>query len=393
MGIKITSVDEAIGSNGLKILVHGQAGSGKTVLAATTGKPTLIISAEAGLLSIQGAPSYIQTTVVNSVDDVDEVHRYLTTHKHGFEWVVLDSITEIAETCLAHEIKTNPDPRKSYPAFQSKMEQIIKKFRDLSGMNVLMTCKQQRKEDSDSGITRYSPMMPGNKLAPAVPYLFDLVLALRVEKNPETKELERHLQTYQDLKYEAKDRSGVLEKFEEPNLELILDKVHDKLEAVKKEDLVAEKDLYFFDEEEGEVIIISKGETYNQEIVDYCEQMSDEDYAGYLESTSEESDDVSTQDIADAKKLMDEKEIPESVKESIAENFEEAEPEESEDDGESEIVIEEEQVEIATKVTYLFDAENGVAIKTFKSKPLPKGHKDMHPMTAKEYTEWKEENS
>lgn len=376
MGIKITSVDEAIGSNGLKILVHGPAGSGKTVLSATTGEPTLIISAEAGLLSIQGAPSYIQTTVVNSVDDVDEVHRYLSTQKHKFKWVILDSITEIGEVCLAHEIKTNPDPRKSYPAFQSKMEQTIKKFRDLRGMNVMMTCKQVRKEDADSGIARYTPMMPGNKLGPAVPYLFDLVLALRVEKNPETKVLERHLQTYQDLKYEAKDRSGVLEKFEEPDLQAILSKVHEKLERVKQEDLIAEATLYFYDEDEGEVIIIDKGDSYDPEIRNYCEEMSKADYDGYLESIGESEEPV--------------------------EEAEEAEEIAAEGDGESEIVVEEEEQEevvlnnkpvLADKVTYLFDAASDEAIKTFKGKALPEGHEDMHPMTAKEYTDWKADNS
>ncbi len=278
--IKITSVDESIGSNGLKVLVHGQAGAGKTVLSATTGCETLIISAEAGLLSIQGAPSYIKTTVVNSVADVNEVHRFLTTQKHKFKWVILDSITEIAETCLATELKADPDPRKSYPAFQGEMTTIIKKFRDLSGMHVMMTCKQVRSQDADTGITRYSPLMPGNKLGPAIPYLFDLVMALRVEKDSDGK-LVRILQTYQDLKYEAKDRSGVLEQFEEPNLENILNKVYQKLELVKHEDLIANEDLYFYDEVESEVIIIKKGEKYNPEIDDYCTRMTEKEYHEY----------------------------------------------------------------------------------------------------------------
>ena len=55
MGIKITTVDESLEFQGTKMLVHAPAGAGKTTLAATAGEPTLILSAEAGLLSIAGA--------------------------------------------------------------------------------------------------------------------------------------------------------------------------------------------------------------------------------------------------------------------------------------------------------------------------------------------------
>lgn len=280
--IKITSVDEAIGANGLKMLVHSQAGAGKTMLSATTGVPTLIISAEAGLLSIQGAPDYIKTTVVESIDDMNNVHRYLSTQPHPYEWVQIDSISEIAEVCLSKELGKNPDPRKSYPAFQDEMGKVIRKFRDLRGINVMMTCKQVRKEDQDSGITRYSPMMPGNKLGAAIPYWFDLVLALRVERDDD-KKVVRFLQTFQDLKFEAKDRSGVLEPYEPPNLQKILAKVKAKLDKTKSEPVIADKELYFYDKEESEVIVIKKGDEYQPTIRDYTTEMTSKEYSEYCE--------------------------------------------------------------------------------------------------------------
>jgi len=43
-----------LAKNGVKILVYGQAGSGKTSLIRTLPNP-LVLSAEAGLLSIQDA--------------------------------------------------------------------------------------------------------------------------------------------------------------------------------------------------------------------------------------------------------------------------------------------------------------------------------------------------
>ena len=82
-----------------------------------------------------------------------------------------------------------------------------------------MTAKVERILD-DSNHLLYSPAMPGQKLGAALPYLFDLVCPLRVEKNRDG-ELARWLQTGNDGSYVAKDRSGLLEMFTEPNLAAI----------------------------------------------------------------------------------------------------------------------------------------------------------------------------
>src|SRR6056297_925371 len=114
MGIKITSIKAAVKDVGLKILVHGPAGSGKTVMCATSGKPTLIISAESGLLSIRDAPDYIQTTQIKTMDDLIEVYEYLKEGDHKFEWIALDSISEMGEVVLAEEKENNKDARAAY---------------------------------------------------------------------------------------------------------------------------------------------------------------------------------------------------------------------------------------------------------------------------------------
>jgi hypothetical protein len=67
-------------------------------------------------------------------------------------------------------------------------------------------------------------MMPGNKLAQSIPYMFDEVLALRVEKNSEGV-TERALQCDGDGIWSAKDRSGKLEQWEAPDLGAIIKKI------------------------------------------------------------------------------------------------------------------------------------------------------------------------
>jgi len=107
MGIKLTTTKKAGVENGIKILVHAPAGTGKTRLCATTPDPskTVIISAEAGLLSLRGVD--IPVIEVSTIDDVKDAYRFIMNDEQakGFEWVCLDSVTEIAEVCLATAMK------------------------------------------------------------------------------------------------------------------------------------------------------------------------------------------------------------------------------------------------------------------------------------------------
>lgn len=228
MAIKITSVEEAVDDTGIKILVHGLAGSGKTRLCATAEEPTLILSAEGGLLSIRDAGDHIKTAKIMSLAEFDEAYQMLKSDrdegKQVFSLVALDSVTEIAEEVLKNELEMCNDPRKSYPAFQAKVVALIKSFRNLAGYDVIMTCKQDLIKDDYTGITLRMPSMPGNKLGPAVPYLFDEVFALRVEKDEEGLDY-RVIQTNRDIMFEAKDRSGSLNVFERPNLKHIFSKI------------------------------------------------------------------------------------------------------------------------------------------------------------------------
>lgn len=231
MAVKIKSIKKIVGDTGLKCLVHGPAGAGKTVLSATTGEPTLIISAEAGLLSIKDAPTYIKGAAVESIQDVQELYEFVKDdveeYLNGgdephFKWINLDSITEIAEQVLLYEKQQSKDPRKAYGSLFDHMIRLMKDFRDLPYYNVLFTCKQKAVEEN--GITKYVPLLPGAKLTQEISYLFDEVFALRVEKD-EDGSIYRVLQTQRDAEYEAKDRSGVLADFEAPNMKKILKKI------------------------------------------------------------------------------------------------------------------------------------------------------------------------
>jgi len=229
MPVNITSVDEALEDNGLKCCVHGPSGAGKTVLCATAKAPTLIINTEGGLLSLEGAPDYIQTAKITTLPDLYELYGMLNAatqeNKRVYEWICLDSCSEIAEVVLAHEKSISADPRQAYGALITEMLKLIKAFRDMPQYNVLMTFKQARVTDKHTGMTTYGPSLPGSKLDNEIPYLFDEVFALRVEHDEEVGDY-RVLQTSRDVQYEAKDRSGKLAMFEEPKLHSLFTKIY-----------------------------------------------------------------------------------------------------------------------------------------------------------------------
>ena len=224
MAIQLTSTKDAAALSGMKFLVHGPASAGKTRLCATTGEPTIIISAESGVLSLREFD--IPVIEVKSLDQLYEAYDFVVNTDEGraFKWVCLDSISEIAEVVLNHEKKTAKDPRQAYGALAEKMTDLIRAFRDLPGRNVYFSCKQERAKDEQSGAMLYFPSMPGNMLKQGVGYFFDFVFALRVEKDADGNPT-RWLQTSRDFNFEAKDRSGALDMFESPDLSAIAAKV------------------------------------------------------------------------------------------------------------------------------------------------------------------------
>jgi hypothetical protein len=220
MSIQFKTAADAVQETGLKAVIYGSAGVGKTVFCTTSGDRTMLLSAEAGLLSIRNTKADIAIHEVRTLDDVGAAYEYLKNDTE-FKTICIDSISEVAEVCLAEELKKSAsgDPRKAYGELIQRMTNLIRAFRDLPGRDVVMTAKVERILD-DSNRLLYSPAMPGAKLGAALPYLFDLVCPLRVEKDREGA-LQRWLQTGTDGSYVAKDRSGLLEMFTEPDLAAI----------------------------------------------------------------------------------------------------------------------------------------------------------------------------
>lgn len=207
---------------GVKMVVYGKAGMGKTTLCATCPNP-IILSAESGLLALTRFDlPYIQ---INTLADLRDVYRWAlnSTEARQFQTICIDSVTEIAEVFLSAVKVGKKDMRQAYGELIEGMVGVIREFRDLPGYNVYMSAKLERIKDEATGAVLAGPMMPGQKLGQAMPYFPDEVFMLDIEGLGPTSY--RVLRTQPSFSYDAKDRSGLLNAIEEPHLGKIIAKI------------------------------------------------------------------------------------------------------------------------------------------------------------------------
>lgn len=209
--------DVHVVNRGIKMVVYGGAGIGKTRLCATAPKP-LIISAESGLLSLR--TENIDYIEIKTQKDFEDAYKFVASPECTYETVCIDSASEIAETLLIKMKVGLKEPRQAYLQLGEFMLDMIRKFRDLPDVNVIFNFKMKSIEDESSGTLLYIPMCPGKMIGDNLPYMFDEVFCMQLKKDGT-----RYLQTAADRSRFCKDRSGSLEKEEQPNLTLIINKI------------------------------------------------------------------------------------------------------------------------------------------------------------------------
>lgn len=217
--LQLRSTAQFSHQNGVKIVVYGRAGMGKTRLCATCPTP-VIFSAESGLMSLReyNLPYY----EIKTVKDLQDAYNWARSSHESrqFETICLDSVSEIGEVSLTAALQGKKDPRQAYGEYNAEIYKALKDFRDLPNRHVYMSAKQDRFKTAD-GLTINGPMMPGQKMGQQLPYLPDLIFQL--DKDPVQGFL--YLRTQPDFANDAKDRSGALAAMEPPDLGYIIRKI------------------------------------------------------------------------------------------------------------------------------------------------------------------------
>lgn len=220
LNVKKTNRITATKINGL---IYGHSGAGKTTLAGTLLKyKPIVISLEAGLLSLKGHDvDYVEVDPDHRITSLKKI--LAEVEKSDYQTVFIDSLSEVSEAMYDLAKSEFPDSRNTmqrYGYCKELMIRFLKYTRDFD-KNVFYTALQKSDKD-DVGRMYHLPKLVGSVKEDAMAFM-DFVFALRViEKDGEKV---RVLQTSEGDGYQAKDRSGVLNALEKPDLGLIIDKV------------------------------------------------------------------------------------------------------------------------------------------------------------------------
>lgn len=211
MTIKVESTSNIGMNGGIKCMIYGPSGVGKTRLLASASR-SITISAEEGLLTLR--KFNMPVIRVTTMAQLREAYTYVIGPAgKQFETINLDSASEIAETMLSEAKRATRDGRKAYGDTQDAIIDIFRSFRNIYGKNVVFLAKQEFAVDGATGARFNTPSFPGNKLAQAAPYFFDEVFQLNRWKGNDGSTL-WGLRTQPDQYNTAKDRSGVLNEWE-----------------------------------------------------------------------------------------------------------------------------------------------------------------------------------
>ena len=213
-------------------MIVGPSGIGKTTLAGTLPGMTLIASAESGLLCLnkltEAQKRMIDIWEIKNINDLKEFFLYCRTPeaKEKYQNLFIDSLTEIGERILS-ELKDDPklgDDKmllKMYGKFNDDFAKYVKALRDMHPYSVWFTCLSKWEKDGLEMKEEFS--FPGAKTKDSIKAWLDIVLKYDVIEKDEKKY--RVLISDIEVSSLAKDRSGVLGKFEQPNLNAIMQKI------------------------------------------------------------------------------------------------------------------------------------------------------------------------
>jgi phage nucleotide-binding protein len=226
----------------MNLLIYGDPGVGKTVFCASAlglGK-TLVLDVEGGMASIRNTD--IDVVDIESMSDLNVTYEMLSETKHGYTTVCIDNLTElqriITEDVLEGSGKDTPAVR-DWGVIRERIIRIIRYFRDLDA-NLIVTCHVTAERDEDERMFR-SPDLVG-KLKKQIAGFFDevgymfvdtgegsFVLGSRPDTEAEEGEerggtLERRILFQLHPQFVAKDRGGMLDKYESADFAAIYEK-------------------------------------------------------------------------------------------------------------------------------------------------------------------------
>jgi len=219
--MKIIKTNE-IENHHIFALIVGSSGVGKTSLAKTLPhNETLILSAESGLLSIKDVS--IDSVNIETFEQLSEAFKFLLAKENNYRHIYIDSLTEIGEI-LFSSLKPNYDKSKTfglYEDYAEKMIKFLKALRDMTSYNIWITALDRMDKKDFTEVISIDLIQ--KSLSKKIPKLFDEVFYMTTVEHDGS--IKRILATDNTIVDFAKDRSGLLNNYELPDLGAIYNKI------------------------------------------------------------------------------------------------------------------------------------------------------------------------
>lgn len=215
------------GQFGVKTIVYGPPGSGKTPMIDTAPRPVLL-AVEPGMLTMK--KSAVPTCMATTPEQIDEFFRWFFTSQEtrNYDTLGIDSGSQIAEIILEQELGKKSksgnkvDGKAAYGEMARRVMEYMNGLYYTREKHIYIIAKQGDMEVA--GIKELRPYFPGKDLNIKIPHLFDEVLHLAKVNVPNVGEV-KALRTKPTFGIFARDRSDKLAEFEQPNLTLLFNKI------------------------------------------------------------------------------------------------------------------------------------------------------------------------
>lgn len=206
---------------GCKALIYGPAGSSKTPLLNTSPRP-LLLATEPGLLSMRG--STIPTWEAYTPARVNEFFKWFfeSNETKNFDTLGIDSASQIADIFLIDAQKNNKHGLKAYGEMADNTMEHLRTLYYTRYKHTYVICKEEIKDIDSQSMRR--PYFPGQVLPIQVPHLYDFIIRCAKTNVPGMQGETLAFQCNGNYNVLARNRTGNLNNFEEPNFAALVQK-------------------------------------------------------------------------------------------------------------------------------------------------------------------------
>jgi AAA domain len=211
---------------GVKAVIYGPPGSGKTPVINTAPRPVLL-ACEPGLLSMRG--SNVPTWEGYTPKRIDEFFEWVfgSTETKNFDTICVDSTSHMAEIYLDAALNGKSKSGQKMHGLAAYGEMARNTLEHLETLyyvrqkHTYLIAKQEI--INENGLTLKRPYYSGKELPVKLPHKFDQILQLDIQNVPGVGQV-KAFRCQASIDVSARDRTGMLAEFEPPNFTAIVQK-------------------------------------------------------------------------------------------------------------------------------------------------------------------------